>query len=483
MNKLSLFLIRIRKKNFNISLSIWLSFWYFITCIILISSQNFLFNNFVSSFYSQTENLTLDKSIHDIVRLIDKKENHDKTPYKFLLFDDYESFFYLVEDLTNKKIIFISPGMFKFLYSLREYSNEKLPEPSDDINIMKKNSKYFYFVKKELIHNNKLIHIEILADKTNKISLLTKFKNTSSLISYSILFSCLILSVFISRIILSPIHRIMKKIRSINSSNLHERVDINWIPQEVKIIKNSFNEVLERLEDSFARISQFSDDIAHEIRTPLNNLKGEIEVALQNKRTEQEYIDILYSNLEECHRLTKIIDNLMFLSRSEKNNMHINVEEVNIYQELLNLKDLYDGIADEKFISINIFCDIDLTHTLDRVLFQRIISNLLSNAITYNKENGKIDIYAKLNETNLSIEVSDTGIGIAQKDLPHLFDRFYRIDKSRYTPSKNLGLGLSMVKSMIGLHKGTIEIKSKEGQGTSVFVVFPNKTVTSLKLN
>ena len=480
MNKISSFIKKIKENNFNISLTLWLSFWYFVTCIILILTQNFLFNSFISSFYNQTEKVTLEKNIQEILRLTDRKENPNKSPFECLIFEVNENLFYLVEDVTNRKIIFITPGMFKFLYSLRENQNENLVSPVEDINIIEKNSKFFYYVKKEIIHNNRLLHIEVLADKTNKISILTKYKNTSSIISFSILISCLILSVFISRIILSPIHRIVKKIRSITSLNLHERVNIDWLPQEIKIIKNSFNEVLERLEDSFLRVSQFSDDIAHEIRTPVNNLKGEIEVALQNKRTQQEYIDILYSNLEECHRLTKIIDNLTFLSRSEKNNIHIHTEEVDIYQELLNMKDLYDGIAEEKSIKILIFCYKDLKSYVDKVLFQRIISNLLSNAITYNKQDGQVILGAVLTENYLNIEVTDTGIGIPEKSIPHLFDRFYRIEKSRHSSSKNLGLGLSMVKSMVGMHKGTIEIKSKEGLGTSVFIKLPRKNHTPL---
>ena len=189
----------------------------------------------------------------------------------------------------------------------------------------------------------------------------------------------------------------------------------------------------------------------------------------------QEYVDILHSNLEECHRLTRIIDNLTFLSRSEKHNIHIQAEEIDIHQELLNMKDLYDGIAEEKSIEISVQCEKDIHSYVDKVLFQRIISNLLSNAITYNKQNGKIILIAFLSEEYLNIEVSDTGIGIPEKSVPHLFDRFYRIEKSRHTSSKNMGLGLSLVKSMVSMHKGTIEIKSKEGEGTSVYIKFPKK--------
>ena len=478
MNIFSKFYKNIKENNFNISLTFWLSFCYIITCIILILTQNFVFNRFISSFYNQTEKITYEKNIQEIIKIIDRKENPNNSPFECLFFEVNDNLFFLVENVTNRKIIFITPGMFKFLYSLRENQNENLVTPDREINIKKKNSKYFYYVKKEIVHNNKVINIEVLADKTNRISILTKFKNRSSFISLAILITCLILSVFVSKLILSPVHRVVKKIRSISSVNLHERVDNDWLPHEIKIIKNSFNEVLERLEDSFKRISQFSDDIAHEIRTPVNNLKGEIEVALQNKRPIQEYIDILHSNLEECHRLTRIIDNLTFLSRSEKHNIHIQGEEVDIYQELLNMKDLYDGIAEEKFIEIFLECEKNIISFVDKVLFQRIISNLLSNAITYNKHNGQIFIKAFLNEDILNIEITDTGIGISEKSLPHLFDRFYRIEKSRHTSSKNMGLGLSLVKSMVEMHKGTIEIKSTEDIGTSVYIKFPKKPVT-----
>ncbi|WGL59443.1 heavy metal sensor histidine kinase [Pigmentibacter sp. JX0631] len=473
MQKISLFIKNIRENNFNISFTIWLSFWYIITCLILIFSQNYLFNSFISSFYNQNEKVTLEKNIQEIIRLIDRRENPSRSPFECLFFEVNDNLFFLVEDVTNRKIMFITPGMFKFLYSLRENITENLVTPDDDINIRSKNSKYFYYIKKEIVHNNKVLHIEVLSDKTNRISILTSFKNRSNFISLAILIFFLILSIFISKIILSPIHRIVKKISIITSSNLHERVDIDWLPQEIKIIKNSFNEVLERLEDSFRRISQFSDDIAHEIRTPVNNLKGEIEVTLQKKRTNQDYIDILHSNLEECHRLTRIIDNLTFLSRSEKQNIRIQAEEINVFKELNNMKDLYEGIAEEKFITISLECDKNITAQVDKVLFQRIISNLLSNAITYNKDHGKIKINAIQKENYLHIEVKDTGVGISEKNIPHLFDRFYRIDKARHTSSKNMGLGLSLVKSMVNMHNGTIEIQSKEGEGTTVIIELP----------
>ncbi|MGY3804155.1 heavy metal sensor histidine kinase [Pigmentibacter ruber] len=473
MQKISLFIKNIRENNFNISFTIWLSFWYIITCLILIFSQNYLFNSFISSFYNQNEKVTLEKNIQEIIRLIDRRENPSRSPFECLFFEVNDNLFFLVEDVTNRKIMFITPGMFKFLYSLRENVTENLVTPDDDINIRSKNSKYFYYIKKEIVHNNKVLHIEVLSDKTNRISILTSFKNRSNFISLAILIFFLILSIFISKIILSPIHRIVKKISSITSSNLHERVDIDWLPQEIKIIKNSFNEVLERLEDSFRRISQFSDDIAHEIRTPVNNLKGEIEVTLQKKRTNQDYIDILHSNLEECHRLTRIIDNLTFLSRSEKQNIRIQAEEINVFEELNNMKDLYEGIAEEKFITISLESEKNIKAQVDKVLFQRIISNLLSNAITYNKDHGNIKIKALKIDNNLHIEVQDTGVGISEKNIPHLFDRFYRIDKARHTSSKNMGLGLSLVKSMVNMHNGTIEIKSKEGEGTTVILNLP----------
>lgn len=171
-------------------------------------------------------------------------------------------------------------------------------------------------------YNKKIIRIEVISDKTQKLLVFNQYRNKSLLASLSILLICFILSIPISKAILRPVNAIVNKIRSITSSNLHERVNIKWLPKELQVIKHSFNEVLERLEDSFIRVSQFSDDIAHEIRTPLNNLKGEIEVALQKKRTEKEYIELLHSNLEECHRLRKIIDNLTFLSRSEKKYCH-----------------------------------------------------------------------------------------------------------------------------------------------------------------
>ncbi len=240
------------------------------------------------------------------------------------------------------------------------------------------------------------------------------------------------------------------------------------------IIKNSFNSILNKLEESFQRLSQFSEDIAHELRTPVNNLKGEIEVSLQRKRSNKEYEEILESNLEECFRITEIIDSLTFLARTEKKDIIIQRTHFNLFQELNKLIELYETFAFEKNIMLTIECPNEWDVNLDKILFTRIISNLISNAIQYNKKNGKVHIKVEGNNHDLKITVSDTGIGIDKKHISFIFDRLYRVNNIRSSNQKNLGLGLSMVKNMILLHDGSINIESNLGEGTFFILYFPN---------
>ena len=466
----------------NISLSSWLFFWYFFTCIVFSATSEYLFHKYISILNNKTEEINLDSNFHDLVELIESQDKLNKEIFEgVVIFLDHSEDTYLkVEDINESRILYISPGMNEFLGSLKKNKNDVII-PDDEINIRKKNNKYYYYVKKYFYINERSLNIEYLAEKTEKVFSQIETERKIFYVSLVVLLILLLMSIVIIKFILKPIDQIVDGLNKINSSNLDQRLRIKWVPKDLLIIKRSFNNVLARLEDSFQRVSQFSDDIVHEIRTPVNILKGEIEVSLQSKRSNKEYVNILHSNLEECNRLSEIIDSLTFLSRTEKKDIVIQAEKLNIYNELLNLKDLYTPFADEKSVKIIVSCDENMDAYLDKILFLRIVSNLISNSINYNKVNGEVLIKAILLEQYLEIEVSDTGIGISEAYLSQIFDRFYRVDNIRNNKKNNLGLGLSMVKSMVKLHNGFIELKSKKDLGTTVIVRLPQNNNSDCK--
>jgi two-component system heavy metal sensor histidine kinase CusS len=231
--------------------------------------------------------------------------------------------------------------------------------------------------------------------------------------------------------------------------------------------------MLQGLQESFDRLSQFSADLAHELRTPVNNLRGEAEVALTRLRSPREYQEILGSLLEEAQRLSRIIDGLLFMARAETPQVDIARETLSVAQELSVVRDFYEPAAAEAGVTLSVSANADLQVVVDRTLFQRAVGNLVANALTHTPSGGRASLEAVADHRALQVAVRDTGRGIPEEHLPYVFDRFYRVDPSRSTTSGGLGLGLPLVHSIMKLHQGSVEIESRPGSGTCVYLRFP----------
>lgn len=267
-----------------------------------------------------------------------------------------------------------------------------------------------------------------------------------------------------------PLVRITNLIQRIRASRLHERIPKGEWPNELMALAGTFNEMLDRLEDSFKRLSQFSADLAHELRTPLNNLRGEAEVALSNARAPQDYRQVIESSLEEYGRLSRMIDGLLFLAHADADQAPLERSRFEARTEIESIAAFFEAVAQEQGVTVE--CSGKGTVFADRLLFQRVIGNLLSNALRYTPAGGRITLTVRSEPEAVVVEVADTGSGIEPRHLPWVFDRFYRADPVR-TATAGAGLGLSIVRSIMGLHGGTAGIRSEPAQGTTVTLVFP----------
>jgi len=230
--------------------------------------------------------------------------------------------------------------------------------------------------------------------------------------------------------------------------------------------------MLNRLEDSFTRLSQFSFDLAHELRTPINNLMGEAEVALSRLRTPEEYQEILASSLEEYRGLLHMIEGLLFLARADSADITIHYTRLDAGNEIRAVIDYYDAVIQEK--NLRVKCTGAAELRADPVLLRRVIMNIFSNAIRYTPDGGTIDITIGQGKNSMvKITVQDTGIGINPDDIHKIFNRFYRSSSAKTIDAKGSGLGLSIVKSIMTLHHGSIDIQSTPGTGTTVTLLFP----------
>jgi two-component system, OmpR family, heavy metal sensor histidine kinase CusS len=271
-----------------------------------------------------------------------------------------------------------------------------------------------------------------------------------------------------------PVEEIAATARRITSTNLRERIESAGYPSELGSLAGTFNEMLDRLEESFERISRFSADIAHDLRTPVNNIRGEVEVALARLRTPDEYRDVLESSLEEAIRLSELIGDLLFLARAESPLTELHRQNVNIGELLTTVRDYYEASATDVGISLVVNDGAELLSTeLDRSLMLRAASNLVSNAIAHTPPGGTVTLAATNDDASIRIEISDSGVGIPAEALPRVFDRFFRVDPSRSKTSGNTGLGLAIVQSILALHGGSAEIASQFGRGTRVTLCVP----------
>jgi two-component system heavy metal sensor histidine kinase CusS len=279
-----------------------------------------------------------------------------------------------------------------------------------------------------------------------------------------------------------PLRSITATAGRIRSSNLHERIESRGLPSELAILASTFNTMLAHIEDAFARLSSLSADLAHELRTPVNNLRGELEVALGRSRSAADYKDTIESALEECVHLSHMIDGLMFLARAELPHAQIRRTRVDVGEELRAVAEFHEPAASEAGLRLEVSgpSTTSLAANLDRALFQRAIGNLVTNAIAYTPRGGTVHLRANQSGHDLRIEVMDTGVGIAPEHLPHVSDRFYRVDRSRSSASGGLGLGLAIVKSIAQFHGGSVHIASQPGSGTIVTLLLPNAVVRNV---
>ena len=269
---------------------------------------------------------------------------------------------------------------------------------------------------------------------------------------------------------LQPLSAMTQSLRRIGPRHLHERIPPRGWPRELQPLATAFDEMLDRLEDSFTRLSQFSADLAHELRTPIANIRGEAEVALTRPRTPDEYREVIESTVAECERLSGIVDNLLFLARAEAAEENVQRTSFDGRAAIEKISAYYAAMAEEQGVTLT--CAGEGEVRADPMLFGRAVSNLVENALRFTPAGGTILVSIVRRAAQSEISVEDTGSGIAGENLSRVFNRFFRADSSR--SSHGSGLGLALVKSIAELHGGSAKIESEVGRGTTVTLIFPN---------
>ncbi len=253
---------------------------------------------------------------------------------------------------------------------------------------------------------------------------------------------------------LKPVEEMTQVAASINAIQLEQRLPVATIPQELQLLAEAFNSMLDRLAESFQRLSAFSSDIAHELRTPINNLMTQTQVSLSQPRTADEYRETLYSNLDEYERLARMIADMLLLAKADNGLIMPHKERVSLVTEIDMLSEFYGVIAAEKSVTFSV--EGSATVQGDRRMLQRALGNLLSNAIHHSTPHSQITISISTPNNRVNLAIKNQGEPIAAEHLSRLFDRFYRVDVSRQRNDEGAGLGLAITKSIVEAHGGSI---------------------------
>ncbi len=272
---------------------------------------------------------------------------------------------------------------------------------------------------------------------------------------------------------LKPFDEVALTAEQITSKNLGTQIVTKHGEEEIRRMVQAFNSMVMRLNDSFQQMRKFNADAAHELRTPLSILQGENEVALRSPGLPEEIHSVLASNLEELQRLTRIVNDMLILAEADAGSQVLVMKPCRLRPMLEDLVEQMRVLALDRGIEISLAKSPEVVIDADALWFRRAILNLLDNAIKYSRDGGRVAVRAELSGGRVYLTIRDEGIGIEPKDLPHIFDRFYRADPARSRSSGGAGLGLALVKWIVESHGGQVGVESEPDRGTAFVVSLP----------
>jgi heavy metal sensor kinase len=292
-----------------------------------------------------------------------------------------------------------------------------------------------------------------------------------------------LLGFFMAGRALAPVHGIAQAAQRITGSNLSLRIPTREAGDELDYLILTFNRMIERLEQSFQQMRQFSTDVSHELRTPITGIRGQLEVALFTAQTTDQYREAMFNALQDIDRLSQIVRALLLLSQAESGQLVLQKSRLDLCEVVDDLVEQFQIPAEAAGVKLTAELPRECTAEVDRVQIERMLTNLLSNALKFTPEGGMVRTRLRNGPDGIELVVEDTGRGIPTEHLPHIFDRFYRVAGKGAAPGpeQGLGLGLSFVAWIVKAHNGKVEVDSEPGKGTRFTIKLPPQNVDSLR--
>ena len=291
----------------------------------------------------------------------------------------------------------------------------------------------------------------------------------------------LIVMVIISKVFTEPVKNLIDVIRKMSEGHFEQRAKVRGIVHnEIVDLAISCNQMADQLEKVESSRQQFVSNVSHELKTPLSSVKVLSEsILLQEDVPKEMYVEFLHDITSEVDRMTAIINDLLTLVKLDQKEIPLNFKETNLTQMMTDIIKRLQPMADAKHISLQWDASKEIHAEADEMKLSLAISNLVDNAVKYTPEEGTVKVSLDADHQNVFISVADTGIGIPEDEVNRIFERFYRVDKTRDRETGGTGLGLSITHSTIMMHKGSIKVNSKEEEGTTILVRIPLKQPTT----
>ncbi|MBI4436675.1 MAG: HAMP domain-containing protein [Candidatus Omnitrophica bacterium] len=272
---------------------------------------------------------------------------------------------------------------------------------------------------------------------------------------------------------LAPLHKVIRAAQAIQAKDFDQQLHVPKTGDEVQALAETFNEMIQRLHHSFEQMRRFVSDASHELRTPLAVLKGEVELELKHHRLPDRSQETLETCAGEISRMSRLVETLLFLSNADAEKVVLDFKQVHLNQVIEEMAGEARILAEPKHIQVELTNGSDTVLQADEMRLKQLLLNLIDNAVKYTPAGGRIALSSRSVNGQVELKVADTGVGIAAKDLPRIFDRFYRAEESRNRTDGGYGLGLAICKWIAEAHHGTLRVESSPGKGSTFLITLP----------
>lgn len=332
----------------------------------------------------------------------------------------------------------------------------------------------FRFVYEKLNANGHTYSVQMGVPADDAVETLNLFRSSLLMFAPALLLVAAVVGYWMSRRALAPVDALVRTAREIGGANLGNRLQKLNTGDELQRLSDTLNEMLDRIETAFQRVTQFTADASHELRTPVSLIRTEAELALRRSRGEAEYQESMRHILLEAERTSALIEELLALARADSGREALHMEPVDLRHTLRGLVNGWKQVAAIRDLQFS--AAIEDSHAFvmgDETMLRRLTDILLDNAFKYTPTPGSVRLSLEQNKDSAVIKVQDSGVGIAQDDQSKIFERFYRVDKARSRAQGGTGLGLAIAHWIVSQHRGSITVESRPGEGATFRVEFP----------